>query len=265
MMASNILRSPQIFRQKTFDSAFSLYGIRYRDQLISKRHDFFVLYTSKNLSRLNSKPRIFKCNNQYSSQLLSYVKLLLISLFLSISSPVIFAQSATPKPLSFYLEDLVSASKDMNGYNYQRTVYQKVCPYMEILQQIEQTQKINPKTRRHFLAEVVKIYDKVFDFSGNHHLMYCVYHYYSPTKSSKEFFEIAERIVSPSKLSFLKDRYETCDQEEKEGNGDGANILSKKESSYFIPKEQYQKMSASLRLSYIKKTKKNKQSVTQRS
>ena len=202
----------------------------------------------------------------------------LLIIFLSLSSSFAFAQESKIKDLQFYLKDLVSVRKKISGYNYQHSVYNKVCPYMKSLQQIESKEQINPTTRKKILKEVVKIYDKAYDFSGDHNLMYCVYHYYTPKKSPKEFFEIAEELVSPSKLSFFKDRWRTCEKEEREGNGDGFNISSKKESApsskkkstlqskkkpslsskknLFLSKEQYQSLSPALRLSYIKKIKK---------
>ncbi len=182
----------------------------------------------------------------------------LLFLFLIICCSFVFGKEAKTKDMEVYLEDLMSSRTRINANNYQQIVYQKVCPYMRALQNIEPIQKNNKKTRQHILQEVVKIYDKAFDFSGDHHLMYCVYNYYSATKSKNpiEFFKIAQKIVSPEKLRILKDRWKTCDKEEKKGNGGGANILFKKQSSYLIPKEQYKQMSSSLRLSYIKKIKK---------
>ncbi len=181
----------------------------------------------------------------------------LFFIFLIICCSFAFGKESKTKDMEVYLKDLISSRIKINGYNYQQIVYQKVCPYMRGLKDIESAQKINGDIRQKILQEVVKIYDKAFDFSVDHSLIFCVYNYYSATKlkNPSEFFKIALKIVSPKKLRLLKDKFNTCDRVDKEGNGDGVNIPLKK-TSYLIPKKQYQIMSPSLRLRYIKEIKK---------
>ena len=122
---------------------------------------------------------------------------LLFYICLSLFSPFATAQQSATRPLPFYLTNLISAGKNINSFNYEKVVYQKICPYMESLQLIESKQKINQTTRKQILEEVVQIYDKALNFSSEHYLMYCLYNYYSSTKSSNEIWTITQKILSP--------------------------------------------------------------------
>ena len=170
------------------------------------------------------------------------------------------AQSAKANDrLQFYLTDLRSATAQIHYHNYEEVVYQKVCPYMENLHSMERAQKINPSLRQKILNEVVRIYDKAFDFSGEHYLMYCIYNYYKSTNKANEIFQITQRFLSPKKQKKFKRMWKICDQEEREGNGDSHPTVSAKKSlnkhSYLLPKEDYKNLTLAFRLNYIKKIK----------
>ena len=187
----------------------------------------------------------------------------------AISGHLCFAQkTATQNSLHFYLTDLISAGSDIQNHNYEEVIYQKVCPYMDGLHSMElnQTGSAHPArgavsiaTRQKLLEEVVQVYGRVFDFSDEHYLMYCIYNYYKSKKTGNEIFKITQQVLSNKKQKQFKGMWEICDREEKTGNGDNPQISAKNppiDHPYLLPTENYKNMSSSLRLSYIKKIKK---------
>ncbi len=156
--------------------------------------------------------------------------------------------------LDFYLNDLQKARKNMHYGNYEKVVYQKVCPYLESLS--EHTQKLDRVKKQKILEEAVRIYDKALDFSKEHYLMYCLYNYYEAT-GADEIFQISKRLLSEKKQKQFQDMWAICDREEKEGNGDQVKSSTKKyKKSYLLPEKDYKNMSSASQLGYIKKVKK---------
>ena len=63
---------------------------------------------------------------------------------------------------------------------------------------IEKNAKIDTNDRKSFLKAVVGIYNKAFNLSDEHYLMYCIYNYYqSPTP--KEILAISSTSLSEQK------------------------------------------------------------------
>ena len=161
--------------------------------------------------------------------------------------------------LNVYLTDLNLAVQNIQENNYEQVVYQKVCPYMNKLQLLEQQQKIHPQIRQKFLELVVNVYGRAFDFSQEHYLMYCLYNYYKSSKPPEDILRISQQILSHKKQTQFISMWKICDKEEKQGNGDNHTVSAKNTSnknSYLLSKEDYANISPDFRLSYIQKIKK---------
>ncbi len=162
--------------------------------------------------------------------------------------------------LNDYSSSLMELKKTMNQGNYKTIVYEKVCPYMEALKTFDSKDKINQKKRKQFLEEVVKIYGKVFDFPFEYSVMYCVYNYYK-SPNPPEILEIVKKLLPEKKQKEFTGLLKVCDQEEREGNGDNPKNVPYEQTSrsqtpsLLLSSQNYQSLSASDRLSYIKKLK----------
>ncbi len=168
-------------------------------------------------------------------------------------------QNTTYKNPDFYIRDLIATRKNLNYKNYYITVYQKICPYMKALQSMNAKKQISPQKRVRFIREVVKIYDKVFDFSGEHYVMYCVYNGHKPSELN-EILSISRTILSRKKQKKITKMLQLCHKEKKEGNGDNPKHLKPKfswKNIQLLPSSNYGNLSSSARHNYIKNVKKS--------
>ena len=166
-------------------------------------------------------------------------------------------QKIINKELNFYITDLITIGQNLNYNNYEKTVYQKICPYMKTLQTWDATKQINKTKRKRFLEEVVKVYGTVLDFSDEHYIMYCVYDYYKSAEPG-EILSISKKILSQKKQTRFKRMLKLCDKEQNRGNGDDPKKFSAKVSwkeIRLLPSNGYKKMSPFARLHYIKEVK----------
>ena len=183
---------------------------------------------------------------------------LVVGAYSAVAQPASEIQRESQR-LKGYLTDLNLAVQDIHYNNYEQVVYQKVCPYMDKLQRMEQQQKVPPPTRQKILESVVRIYGKAFDFSQEHYLMYCLYNYYKSKKPPVEILKISQRVLSVAKQKQFQSMWQICDKEDREGNGDKPIVSANKTPDkrfYLLSKADYESMSPALRLSYIQKTKK---------
>ncbi len=165
--------------------------------------------------------------------------------------------SAVYKKPDFYITDLKTSRQSLNYNNYENTVYQKICHYMKELKSLESKNKISQTNRKKFLKEVVKIYDKVLDFSGEHFIMYCVYNYYESAEPT-EILNLSKKILSKKKQKKFKRMLKLCDKEQKTGNGDNSKKFQAKiiwKPVQLLSSSDYSSFSPSSRENYIKKIK----------
>ena len=71
--------------------------------------------------------------------------------------------------LNSYISELKRVRKFLNYDNYERTIYQQVCSYVDKVKSIELKYPLLQAKRRQFLEEVVKVYDRVLDLSNEHY------------------------------------------------------------------------------------------------
>ena len=170
-------------------------------------------------------------------------------------------QTYTNSSLNFYIKDLTTEEKRINRNNYENIIYQKVCLYMEDLKKTEKKSKIDANHRKSFLKSVVKIYDKAFNLSDEHYLMYCIYNYYQ-SPAPREILTISSTLLSEKKQKQMQRMLKLCHQENKTGNGDSADTFTYSDQKYpailfnMLSKEKYKQLSLSARLNYIQKIKK---------
>lgn len=187
-----------------------------------------------------------------------FIKFILIVTFF-----IIFPCLAnTNSSLDSYIKDLEATENKINRNNYENIIYQKVCPYMAKLKKLEKKSKIDEKDRKSFLKAVVKVYDKAFNFSDEHYLMYCIYNYYQ-SPNPKEVLDISATLLSKKKQIQTQRMLKLCHQENKTGNGDSANTFTysnKKYASFsfsMLSKEKYRTLSPTAQMNYIQEIKKH--------
>ena len=161
--------------------------------------------------------------------------------------------------LDVYINDLTNASKNINRNNYETTIYQRVCPYMDHLKSLEEKDQVNQEKRKHFLETVVKIYNKTLNLSSEHYLISCIYNYYNSAEPN-ELTAISKKILSQKNQQKMQELLKLYDTEEKEGNGDNPQNFTystevKPKISLLLPLKDYEKLSDYVQLTYIQKIK----------
>ncbi len=182
--------------------------------------------------------------------------------YLSLINKDSFANQKPPPTkdkFDFHINDLTNASENINRNNYEKIIYQKVCPYMKHLKSLEAKDQINQEKRKHFLETVVKVYDEALNLSSEYYLMSCLYNYYNSAEPS-ELMDINKKLLSKENQQKIKELLELYDREEKEGNGDDPQdfIYStevKSKTSLLLPLKDYEKLSDQAQLTYIQKIK----------
>ena len=161
--------------------------------------------------------------------------------------------------LSASIADLQRVRRGISAETFNSAVYDKLCPYLEEIGKMEKAGiRFSSLHRRRFLREVVRIYDRVMDFSYEHHTVYCVYHYYGSSRPT-ELFDIAKNILSRKKQKKLQYLLDVCKSEETYGNGDRdiSTLNNRKDKRIrLISDEEYRRFSLKTRRKYIQQVKK---------
>lgn len=165
----------------------------------------------------------------------------------------------TKNNLDFYTQDLMNAGKNVTRDNYESIIYQTVCPYMNQLKSFETKGQVDQKKRKRFLETVVGLYDQALNWSSEHYLVSCIYHYYG-SLDSNELADINKKFLSKKNQQKMKKLLNLCAQEQEEGNGDDPKGFiystgNQSKTSLLLPLEDYEKLSEQARLTYIQKIK----------
>ena len=128
------------------------------------------------------------------------------------------AKSRGPDILDLWVVDLQKEVKRTNFHNHREIVYNKICPLMDRLKNLEEKAKVSGEKRQRFLVSVLRVYDKVLGFSLDHNVVGCLYDYYM-TSSPDELFKLSKDVLSPHNTQVLKNGLKTYETEFNEGSG----------------------------------------------
>ena len=123
-----------------------------------------------------------------------------------------------PNVLDLWVLDLQKEGKRTNFHNHREIVYNKICPLMDQLKNMEEKSRVPGDKRQRFLVSVLRIYDKVLGFSLDHNVVGCLYDYYM-SSSPDELLKLAKDVLSPHNTQLLKNSLKTYEREFKEGSG----------------------------------------------
>ena len=121
------------------------------------------------------------------------------------------------KDFKEWIRKLERDQEAINSDNFSSVLENNVCPEVEELGKKGDFFTIDEQ--RMILAELVKVYGKVLNYTGDHNYFYCIYHY-SGFPKNKDIINVAREVLTKPYYEIFSEALRTCDREEREGNGD---------------------------------------------